>query len=134
MRTHDASLVIPGSRAWLRRATWVMAALAFAASLSACPGEEPPDGPCSSSGDCQGGLQCLYPLGRGCSGKGQCDVPTTDCGGSAVGLVLCGCGEAVDFSCVPATATLPVRTATGPACLADGGDAGDAGDADDAGG
>ena len=123
MRTLDASIV-----------TAAALALALAASLSACPGEEPPDGPCSSTGDCQSGLQCLYPLGSGCSGKGQCDVPTTDCAGSAVGLVLCGCGEAVDLSCVPASAALPVRTATGPACFADGGDAGDAGDSGDAGG
>jgi len=59
-------------------------------------------------------------------------VPTSDCGGTAAGLILCGCGGVVDLACIPASATLTVRTDTGPACLADAGDAGDAGTAGDA--
>lgn len=101
--------------------------------LAGCPGEVPAGGSCGVSGECQSGLQCLYALGSGCTGNtGHCDVPGTDCGGSAVGLVLCGCGEPLDLACIPASATLPQRTATGAACAADAGDAGDAADASDA--
>jgi hypothetical protein len=116
---------------WLRRGAGMAAALGAATSLAACPGEVPAGGSCLSSDECQSGLQCRFPLGSGCSGKGQCDVPTSDCGGSAAGLVLCACTDVVDFSCIPASATLTVRTATGAACLSDGGEAG-AGDAGDA--
>jgi hypothetical protein len=109
------------------------AAIVWAAAVAGCPGEVPAGGACSSTGECEDGLQCLYPLGSGCSAKGQCDVPTTDCAGTAVGLIVCGCGAPVDFGCIPASATLAVQTATGSACLLDAGDAGDARDASDAG-
>jgi hypothetical protein len=119
--------------AWFRRTALAAACLAGAASIAACPGEVPAGGACHSSGECKNGLQCLYPLGSGCSAAGQCDVPTTDCGGSAAGLVLCACSGALDLACIPASATLTVPTGTGADCSGDAGDAGDAADAADAG-
>jgi len=110
----------------LRKVVLTGATVVLAAAVAGCPGEVPAGGACSSTGDCQDGLLCLYPLGSGCSTKGQCDVPTTDCAGTAAGLILCGCGASIDFGCIPASATLSVRTATGSVCLLDGGDAGDA--------
>ena len=109
------------------------AGLALAGPLAACPGEVPSGGSCSSTSDCESGLQCRYPLGSGCGARGQCDVPTSDCDGTASGLVLCACGASLDLACIPSSVTLTVRSATGTACLADAGDAGDAGDASDAG-
>jgi len=118
--------------AWLERAAMAAAALVLAATVAACPGEVPAGGSCASTGDCESGLQCRYSLGSGCSARGQCDVPTSDCGGTASGLILCACGSALDLACIPSSATLTVRSATGAACSADAGDAGDA-SANDAG-
>ncbi len=107
-----------------RSALVAIATLGIAAS---CTGLTPAGGPCSASSECETGLACLYALGSGCGASGQCVVPSSDCSGSSVGLSLCGCGAPLDLSCIPSIVALPQRTATGAACLADGGaDAGDA--------
>jgi hypothetical protein len=99
------------------------------AAQPSCAGSAPSGASCTDSSECETGLACLYTLGAGCSAAGRCVVPSTDCSGPAAGLSLCGCGGApLDLSCIPSTAALPQRTATGGACAhdagADGGDAG----------
>ena len=105
------------------------AAIAGLVATLSCAGSVPPGASCSSSGECETGLACLYLLGSGCSAYGQCVIPASDCSVSSVGLSLCGCGGAtLDLSCIPSIVALPQRTATGPACVVDAGaDAGDAG-------
>jgi hypothetical protein len=100
----------------------VVATFVLGAVAASCAGSVPVGSSCSSSGECETGLSCLYALGSGCSAKGQCLVAASDCSGSTVGLSLCGCGGAsVDLTCVPISAALSQRTATGAACGLDSG-------------
>ena len=95
---------------------------------ASCAGSVPSGASCTSSSVCETGLQCLYTLGAGCNASGRCVVPSTDCSGPSTGLSLCGCGAPLDLSCIPSIFALPQRTATGAACIVDGGaDAGDSG-------
>jgi len=93
----------------------------------ACAGSVPAGASCQASNECEPGLACLYALGAGCASPastGQCAIPTNDCSGTGAGLVLCGCGGAqLDLTCLPSSAALPQRTATGAACSSDAGGA-----------
>ncbi len=92
------------------------------AACVSCVGTVPEGSSCTQSSDCESGLQCLYPLGSGCSAKGQCLVPTNDCSFDITGLSLCACpGTVIDWTCVPSNAALGQRSATGTACGADAG-------------
>ena len=96
--------------------------LVVATLCASCAGSVPPGASCTASSECETGLACLYPLGAGCSAAGQCAIPANDCSGSIPGLIACGCGGALlDLSCIPSSAALPQRTATGAACMLDGG-------------
>ncbi len=90
--------------------------------LGACAGSVPSGASCSASSDCETGLACLYALGSGCGASGSCAIPVRDCSGTSAGLVLCGCsGEVLDLSCIPSSAAIAQRTATGAACPVDAG-------------
>jgi hypothetical protein len=106
-----------------------LAGLVVAILCVSCAGSVPPGASCTASSECETGLACLYPLGAGCSAAGQCAIPANDCSGGIPGLVACGCGGALlDLSCIPSSAALPQRTATGAACMLDGGAAVESGD------
>lgn len=113
----------------LRHVLAVFAAGALVLCIS-CTGTLPAGSSCSETSECETGLACLYDLGSGCSASGNCVVPSNDCSGPTTGLLLCSCnGAPLDLSCVPSIAALPQRTATGMACVMDGGqDAGDGSD------
>lgn len=104
----------------------VNAVLGTAAILSGCnPLAGAAGAACTSAGDCQRGLMCLYAIGGGCDEQGSCDVPPNGCLPGASTLILCGCGDAaVDLSCIGDNATLPQPTATGTLCNGTGLDAG----------
>ena len=93
--------------------------LAALVAFAACAGSVPAGASCKASSECEPGLACLYGLGAGCDAPGQCAIPVNDCSGTSAGLVLCGCsGAKLDLSCLPSSASLPQRTATGLACQA----------------
>jgi hypothetical protein len=87
----------------------------------ACTGVGGAGSTCQSTPDCVDGLECLYALGSGCDAQGQCQIETHDCSGATAGLVVCGCGAPLDTSCISSSLSLEQRTATGPACMSDGG-------------
>jgi hypothetical protein len=124
---HDSAVI-----AMIARVSATLAILAaLGAPLASCAGQVPSGASCSSSGQCEKGLTCLYALGSGCSAKGHCVIATTDCNGSTQGLSLCACGGGtLDLTCIPTSAALSQQTATGAACVLDGGaDVADAADA-----
>jgi hypothetical protein len=108
------------------RAAWIVSVMTAMALSMSCAGSVPAGASCTSSGDCETGLACLYALGAGCNASGRCVVPSNDCSGPSTGLSLCGCGAPLDLTCIPGIAALSQRTTTGAACIVDAGtDAGD---------
>ncbi|MGD0675452.1 MAG: hypothetical protein ABSC94_08540 [Polyangiaceae bacterium] len=97
--------------------TMVLAALTACATLAGAAGAT-----CGAASDCQDSMQCLYAIGAGCDAQGHCGVAASECIPDASNLVLCGCpGAVTDLSCISSSAELTQPTATGLACVLDGG-------------
>lgn len=119
-RSNFASLDLRNQ--WISPALLGVSAALAVLSMAGCASPGVAGATCTTASECASDLQCLFPIGAGCTSQGYCRIQSNGCLAGAQSLILCGCDKTtLDTSCIDPSAALPERTATGPACATEAG-------------